>query len=79
MSPITACTQWKVPVRLTLTIRSQDSALICSNGSRRDTAALVTRIADRTELAAGGRDRLVDLGPVADVDRNRDRAGRRRP
>ena len=25
-------------------IRSQDSALICSNGYRRDTAALVTRI-----------------------------------
>ena len=75
MSGTAACTQVKVPVRLTARIRSHFSAVMSSSGVERLDAGAGDEDLDRTELGADPRERGVDRRAVGDVDLDAD--GRR--
>ena len=77
MSATAACTQVKVPVRLTAMMRSQISGVMSSTASNDSMPALVTRISTGPELGADLRERGVDRRPVGDVDLDRQRRAAR--
>ena len=54
-------------------MRSHDSSEMSVNGSKRSMPALVTMISTGPSSARTRRERGVDRGPVADVDRHGDR------
>ena len=60
--------QWNVPVRLTSIIRAHDSGVISMNGAKPTKPALVTKMLDRTKLAAHLAESLLDCAPVGHID-----------